>query len=153
MKVAEQSPRICKDGSIRWYAGDTFVLTLVFNITDENGNPIYSQYAIWYFKIPGYVYNEKNIIPGKPISVHFNSGALSGREFELSYTGTQKEVRTDDGEPFVKDADDYEILFIEEGSYIIPAITGLIPNDGDEITLFNIVMPEQYKQSAYDGFD
>ncbi len=121
--------------------------------TDENGNPIYSQYAIWYFKIPGYVYNEKNIIPGKPISVHFNSGALSGREFELSYTGTQKEIKTNDGEPFVKDADDYEILFIEEGSYIIPAITGLIPNDGDEITLFNIVMPEQYKQSAYDELE
>ena len=40
VKVAEQSPRICKDGSIRWYAGDTFVLTLVFNITDESGNPM-----------------------------------------------------------------------------------------------------------------
>ena len=40
MKVAEQSPRICKDGSIRWYAGDTFVLTLAFNITDESGNPM-----------------------------------------------------------------------------------------------------------------
>lgn len=117
--------------------------------TDENGDPIYSQYAIWYFKIPGYEYDENALIPAKPLSVHFNSGSLAGREFELSYDGKMKDLDTADGSKFVKDADDYEILFIEEGSYIIPAITGLVPNDGDEITLFNIVMPEEYKQSAY----
>lgn len=40
MRIAEQSPRMCKDGSIRWYHGDTFVLTFEFNIQDDEGNPI-----------------------------------------------------------------------------------------------------------------
>ncbi|MFA6661412.1 MAG: hypothetical protein WCS56_00095 [Bacilli bacterium] len=35
MKVAEQLPRICKDGSIRWYHGDTFILTLSFHLKDS----------------------------------------------------------------------------------------------------------------------
>lgn len=40
IKCAEQSPRICTDGSIHWYQGDTF--ELVFNLTlkDNNGNVI-----------------------------------------------------------------------------------------------------------------
>lgn len=40
MKVAEQSPRIEKDGSIRWYYGDTFVITLIFRFVDEEGHEI-----------------------------------------------------------------------------------------------------------------
>lgn len=40
MHVAEQSPRICKDGSLRWYAGDTFVITFDFHIQDASGDPI-----------------------------------------------------------------------------------------------------------------
>lgn len=40
MKVAEQSPRIAKDGTIRWYYGDTFVLTLVFHLRDMHGQEI-----------------------------------------------------------------------------------------------------------------
>lgn len=40
MKVAEQSPRIVSDGSIRWYHGDTFILTLDFHLKDAEGNSI-----------------------------------------------------------------------------------------------------------------
>ncbi len=40
MKVAEQSPRIAKDGSIRWYYGDTFILTFVFHLKDTCGREI-----------------------------------------------------------------------------------------------------------------
>lgn len=40
IKCAEQSPRICKDGSIRWYEGDTFELEFELEFTDENDNPI-----------------------------------------------------------------------------------------------------------------
>lgn len=37
IKCAEQSPRICSDGSIRWYEGDTFELEFNFTFKDENG--------------------------------------------------------------------------------------------------------------------
>lgn len=121
--------------------------------TDDNGDPVYDQYAIWYFKIPDYAFDESSIIAGKALSVKFKSGALSGREFELTYHSEEKKVSTSDGTDFIVNEGDYEINFIEDGSYIIPAITGLIPNDGDEITLFNIVMPEEYKQSAYNELE
>lgn len=121
--------------------------------TDAEGNPVYDQYAIWYFKIPGLEFNKDSIISGKPLSVHFNSGTLNGREFELTYHEEEKTVETSDGMDFIVEAGDYEINFIEEGTYIIPAITGLIPAEGDAITLFNIVMPEEYKASAYEELE
>ena len=40
MIVAEQSPRMVKDGSLRWYYGDTFILTFVFTLKDIDGNII-----------------------------------------------------------------------------------------------------------------
>ena len=40
MNVARQSPRVEEDGTLRWYAGDTFTLTLRFELVDLNDNPI-----------------------------------------------------------------------------------------------------------------
>ena len=36
MTSAKQSPRIEKDGSLRWYEGDTFSLTFNFSMKDVN---------------------------------------------------------------------------------------------------------------------
>ena len=121
--------------------------------TDSEGNPVYDQYAIWYFKIPELSFSKDMLIEGKALSVHFNSGALNGREFELTYHDTAKEVTTSDGTSIQVEVGDYEINFIEEGTYIIPAITGLVPMEGDAVTLFNIVMPEEYKVSAYEELE
>jgi hypothetical protein len=126
--------------------------------TDNEGNPIYDQYSIWYFKVPGFVLNntiyskdnpEGMLISGKALSVHFESGALQGREFELIYHDKAETVSSADGTSVILTPGDYEIKFKEEGTYIIPAITSLIPNNGDEIILFNIRMPEEYTGSAY----
>lgn len=126
--------------------------------TDDDGNPIYDQYSIWYFKVPGFVLNntiyskdnpEGMLISGKALSVHFESGALQGREFELIYHDKAETVSSADGTSVILTPGDYEIKFKEEGTYIIPAITSLIPNNGDEIILFNIRMPEEYTGSAY----
>lgn len=126
--------------------------------TDDDGNPIYDQYSIWYFKVPGFVLNntiyskdnpEGMLISGKALSVHFESGALQGREFELIYHDKAETVSSADGTSVILTPGDYEIKFKEEGTYIIPAITSLIPNNGDEIILFNIRMPEEYVGSAY----
>ena len=40
MESAKQSPRIEKDGTLRWYEGDTFSLTFNFTLKDAAGNPI-----------------------------------------------------------------------------------------------------------------
>lgn len=40
IKTASPSPRICDDGSIHWYEGDTFVLDLKVNLTDSNGEHV-----------------------------------------------------------------------------------------------------------------
>lgn len=40
IKCAEKSPRICKDGSIRWYAGDTFILHFNLEFSDDDGNNV-----------------------------------------------------------------------------------------------------------------
>ena len=40
MNAAKQSPRMEQDGTLRWYAGDTFTLTFAFNLKDDQGNPI-----------------------------------------------------------------------------------------------------------------
>ena len=127
--------------------------------TDENGNPIYDQYAIWYFRVPGFTLNnttydeESNpngmLIPEKKLSVHFETGALQGREFELIYHDKSETVTSADGTSIQILAGDYEIKFVEESSYIIPSVTGLVPADGNEIILFNIRMPDEYTSSAY----
>lgn len=117
--------------------------------TDSEGNPVYDQYAIWYFKIPSLSFSKDSIISGKALSVHFNSGPLNGREFELTYHEETKELENSDGVNFAVEAGDFEINFIEDGTFIIPAITGLIPTDGNSVTLFNIKMPQEYVVSAY----
>lgn len=122
--------------------------------TDADGNPVYDQYAIWYFRIPEFQYKEEYVIPNKPLSIHFNDGPLQGREFELKYHDKAiNGLETSDGTSINVAVGDYEIKYIEEGSYIIPSITGLVPADGNKVTLFNILMPEEYKASAYEELE
>lgn len=122
--------------------------------TTDKGEPIYDQYAIWYFKIPELAFNEDMVISGKVLSVHFNDGPLQGREFELRYHNEPiEDLETSDGTSIKVDKGDFEIRYIEEGTYIIPSITGLVPVEGNSVTLFNITMPEEYKISAYEELE
>ena len=110
---------------------------------DEEGNPLYQQYAVWYFKIPGFTFNnstydkddnpEGMLLPDLDLSVSFESGQLNGRDFKLLYND---------------DTQEYKILFIEEGTLIVPGTVSLIPADGDSIILYNIKMPAEYTASA-----
>ena len=117
--------------------------------TDENGNPIYDQYTIWYFRLEGFTFDWNNVIEGLTPSISFQSGALNGREFEIIYHDKSKNITTSDGLTFEVKEGDYEICFVEENNLIIPSMTGLIPNDGDKVIVFNIKMPSEYTQSAY----
>lgn len=127
--------------------------------TDKSGNPIYDQYSIWYFQISGFIFNNSEYdketnpdgmkIPGKYLSVNFQTGALAGREFELVYHDSAKKETSTDGLAFQVKAGDFEIKFIEEDSLILPMMTGLVPADTDKVILFNIKMPAEYTTSAY----
>ncbi|MCM1219094.1 MAG: hypothetical protein NC548_31820 [Lachnospiraceae bacterium] len=122
--------------------------------------PVYDQYAIWGFRINGFTLNPTTYnkddnpdgmyLPDLNLSVHFKSGTLMGREFELKYwdkDSTSSDIGTD-GVPWQWKKGDYEILFTEESGYVIPDTNALIPKDGDKIALFNIRMPEAYVNAA-----
>lgn len=115
--------------------------------TDDN--PIYDQYAIWYFKVKDFEFSEDLLIKGLPLSVHFKSGRLTGQEFELIYHENAKKENTEgDVVPFEIQAGSYEIKFKESSGTTIPDIAYIIPQDGDKITLFNIEMPSEYTKDA-----
>lgn len=113
-------------------------------VGESEGKPLYKQYAIWYFKIDGFNFNnstydkddnpEGMLLSGLDLSVIFESGQLDGRDFKLTYHEKTQE---------------YEINFVEEsGSIIVPGTVSLIPADGDNIVLYNIRMPEEYVSSS-----
>ena len=115
--------------------------------TDEN--PVYDQYAIWYFKIKDFTFSEDSLIEGLPLSVHFKSGRLAGQEFELIYHAKAKRENTDgDVLPFDIEAGDFEIKFKESSGAIIPDIAYIVPQNADKITLFNVEMPSEYTAAA-----
>lgn len=118
-------------------------------IGESGGEPLYKQYAIWYFQIDGFEFNDTlydktnnpdgMLIRGLDLSVKFESGQLNGREFKLVYHKGKKE---------------YEISFVEEhGGIIVPGTVAAIPADGDKIILFNIRMPDNYIVSAQDELE
>lgn len=118
--------------------------------TDENGNPIYEMYSIWYFNIASLEFSKSMIIEGTDLTCAFESGALQGREFVLGYHEEDQKLETADGTPFYVYAGDYEILYVEENGITIPTTgVGLIPADGDEVALFNLKLPDSYVEIAY----
>ena len=116
---------------------------------DDEGNPVYEQYAIWYFQLPGLDFDPSTIIEGKTLSVHFESGQLAGRDFELAYHEKASQVKdAADVAAFQVKAGDYEIIIDESEGTILPGLAYIIPQDGDKATLYNIKMPAEYTASA-----
>lgn len=99
---------------------------------DENGNPIYASMPVYFFKIAGITFTDNLRIKGLELKVHFLTGHLQGREFELAYH---------------KDTSEYEIIVNQDGAIKIPN-ESLLPQDNDVVVLFNIVMPDEYVTSA-----
>jgi len=89
MKTAEQSPRIAKDGSIRWYYGDTFILTLVFHLKDTCGREIIAsptdKIEVFIKDYRNEVMASFNIAGTTTIDVNVNE-AISSRLVEGVYT-------------------------------------------------------------------
>lgn len=120
---------------------------IVIGGTEEE--PVYEQYAIWYFQIEGFTFDKGSIIDGKNLSVSFESGQLASRDFELIYHERGGVVNdSNDITPFEVKAGDYEIVIDETSGQIIPGVAYIIPQEGDSIILYNILMPSEYTASA-----
>ena len=109
---------------------------------DSNGNkiqiggsedePVYEQYAIWYFRVEGFDFDPQTIIEGTKLSVSFESGQLAGRDFELTYHEKDQTVKdAADVTAFDVKAGDFEIIIDESTGSIIPGAVYIIPQDGD----------------------
>lgn len=115
--------------------------------TDADGTPVYKMTAIWYFQLENCPTIE--IIEGTTLMGTFERGALQGYEFELNYHDkAMMESNTTSGLPFQVNAGDFEICYKEENGITIPSTDGLVPADGDEISLINIKLPQEYIEIA-----
>lgn len=111
--------------------------------------PVYEQYAIWYFQIAEFTFDPSTIIENKNLSASFESGQLAGRDFELTYHENAETVSdVNDVTPFEVKAGDYEIIIDETSGQIIPGVAYIIPQEGDIVILYNIEMPAEYTASA-----
>lgn len=134
--------------------------------TDAQGDPVYDMYCIWYVKLLNHddtpfefdnsVYDEDDnpsgmMMPGLDIMLHMNSGALNGFEFTVNYFDEAKTFNTiGDVEPFTVEAGMFEIAPSDSNGLTLPAISGLVPQDDDQVVLVNINMPEEYVENAQD---
>lgn len=124
-------------------------------IGTQNGNPIYSQKAYYFFNIDGFsdILGEQKfedfLIEGMTAKGQFESGALNGWEFELEYISEDKQFTGSDFDaPFNAKAGMFRLENVKENNIWIPGITGLIPQDGDLISLVNIKLPTSYVERA-----
>lgn len=124
-------------------------------IGGTDSEPIYEQYAIWYFQIQGFTFDpSRDVIEGLNLSASFESGQLAGRDLELTYHEKASTVNdAADVTAFNIRAGDYEIVIDESSGVIIPGTSYIIPQDGDSLVLFNIVMPDEYVTSAQDELE
>ena len=125
--------------------------------TDTDGNPTYSQYLIYFlvledgegnvFTINKSTYTDSNtdgsLIKGQTLSLHFKTGALTGREFQAAYYDvSEKKYDTQIA------VNSFEVIYSQDNTIIIPN-TGIAPVVGDEVIVFNIRMPQQYITAGY----
>ncbi|MCR5697774.1 MAG: hypothetical protein K6G73_12445 [Marinilabiliaceae bacterium] len=161
-------------------------------VTDENGQKIAlanGEYDSWYlyvvyleyqdtdgtwkmFKINKSTYDKDenpngSLIKGLYLSMHFNSGALEGREFQLTYNDSTRQYRNESGGGYYEEYEgSFELKKIEDNTIILPSPNaepkgttnnGVIDNqgtidynhDGDKVVVFNIRMPQSYYSVAY----
>lgn len=102
-----------------------------------------------------------NLIKGLNLSVHFNSGALEGREFEVTYYDANDTIYGAEASDNIHvDKGTFKIIHTEDNTIIIPN-TGIAPDagtdagthDGDKVVVFNCRMPDSYYYTAYNELE
>ncbi len=105
------------------------------------------------FTIDNSTYSESNptgnLIQGLELSLHFSSGALTGREFKATYHSKETTLKNEsDGTTVHIDSGSFEVVHTEDNTIILPN-TGIAPVVGDEVVVFNIRMPDEYVKASY----
>lgn len=152
-------------------------------VRDQNGEKVeltpdvFSTFSVFYvqfadvtgniFDITPTTYQPKtnpdgHVLPNTTPGIHFNSGALTGREFEVfKYHEVAPAVKNEtDGESvsFAEfsrgdiNAGIFEIQYKEDNTIIIPN-DGIEPIANDKAVVFNIRMPEAYVTKGYKDLD
>lgn len=152
-------------------------------VRDQNGEKVeltpgvFSTFSVFYvqfadvtgkvFDINPTTYQTKtnpdgHVLPNTTPGIHFNSGALTGREFEVfKYHEVAPTIKNEtDGESvsFAEfgrgdiNAGIFEIQYKEDNTIIIPN-DGIEPIVSDKAVVFNIRMPEAYVTKGYKDLD
>lgn len=152
-------------------------------VRDQNGEKVeltpgvFSTFSVFYvqfadvtgkvFDINPTTYQPKtnpdgHVLPNTTPGIHFNSGALTGREFEVfKYHEVAPAVKNEtDGESvsFAEfsrgdiNTGIFEIQYKEDNTIIIPN-DGIEPIANDKAVVFNIRMPEAYVTKGYKDLD
>lgn len=131
--------------------------------SDNPGPEDYKMYAKWYVKLSymdgtAYRLNPAYIIQDKPLSMLFQSGPLTGREFEVvyfdhDYTAPEKDADdVYDGHTPV--TGEIRIVLQSDGDLLLPTLPttydngGLCPQVGNCVTLVNVAIEDDYKRIA-----
>ncbi len=123
----------------------------------ENDLPVYKKYAKWYITLSltdgsEYGFSTNQVIQGKPLGILFQSGVLTGREFDLAYFDHEtNEHMEDDVEPdgFTATAGMFRIIMQADGDTLLPSLPGgLCPAVGDKVMLTGVALDDRYKALA-----
>lgn len=142
---ADGNPIILADGSHDTFR--SYFFTLEYEHQKEDGTTEWLPFTI---NPTTYTKDNPNgsLIKGKTLSLHFKSGALEGREFEATYYKESTSKRGDDGASIQVAAHSFNTKHSEDNTIIIPN-SGIEPQAGDEVIVFNINMPLEYYNTAY----
>ena len=122
----------------------------------EGAVAVYKLYARWYvtFALNGQPYqiDKSYIIQDKPLSLLFQSGPLTGRQFELTMlTEGKREKDADDvADGHTAAAGECYIIFEADGELLLPSLPadGLVPQVGNWVTLVNVAIEDRLRVAA-----
>lgn len=124
--------------------------------------PVYKRYKKFYITLgmsdgSAYVFDQSKLISGKPLGILFQSGSLTGREFDLAYfSENTTECEIDDvsyvdsngaSSGYSVSAGSYRIIMQADGGVLLPN-ADICPAVGDKITLTGMAMSNQYITAA-----
>lgn len=124
--------------------------------------PIYKRYRKFYITLTlpdatPYVMDTSKLISGKPLGILFQSGTLTGREFDLAYFEQATVESEIDDVGYIDNngawsgynvaAGSYRIIMQADGGVLLPNAT-LAPRVGDRVTLTGMAMDDVYITAA-----
>lgn len=157
----EEGKIMVKDGQPRTYS--KFYVTLDYYHEAEEDSGEESGYKKFAFDV-------KTVIEGRTLGVVFQSGLLTGREFDLAYYDDDDDTEYDshedkewidwpdgpDGEEqhhsgnqdtWIAEGGEFRICIVADGDTLLPNTT-LRPQVGDFVTLTGVVIDDEYERIA-----